>query len=49
MNLLYYCNYIIPFGNGVPYAEAEWLDLALYRISYFQRENYNSVLELRLG
>jgi hypothetical protein len=40
-------NLIIKFGNIMfPMLTAEWLHLALYRISKFQREHYNSVFEI---
>jgi hypothetical protein len=43
MNLLYYCNFIIPFGNMMfPMLTAA----LLYRTSSFQTQHYNSVLEI---
>jgi hypothetical protein len=52
MNLLYYCNFVTPFGNMLfSMLTADWLHVVrhtvlLYIISKFQQVKYNSVLEV---
>ncbi len=47
---LYYCNFIIPFGNTLYPLPDSWMAASsnelLYRMLYFQTEHYNSVWEL---